>query len=214
MNNHIADAGKKVRTPLRRTPMKRTPTRCRHCKERFVPARPGQVVHEDCAPEWAERNREKRLAKEEKVRLRDERARDRQRKEAVKTLPQLKADAQREFNNFIRERDRLAGHPCISSGKPLDWTGNGVDAGHYRSVGAAPHLRYDPANCHAQTKQDNRYGSGRAVEYRIGLIARIGLAEVERLEADNEPRKFTRDELIAIKETYRRKARELKEKQG
>ena len=119
-------------------------------------------------------------------------------------------EAQQAFNEFIRWRDQLAGHPCISSGKPLDWSGNAVDAGHYRSVGSAPHLRFDERNCHAQSKQDNRFLSGNAVDYRIGLIARIGQEAVDALESDQSVRKYTVDEIKAIKAEYRAKTRELK----
>jgi hypothetical protein len=134
----------------------------------------------------------------------------RARKAALKTIPDLLKEAQREFNVYIRERDRLAGHPCISSGRILDWSGNNVDAGHYRSVGSAPHLRFDERNCHAQSKHDNQWKSGNAVDYRIGLIARIGLEAVEALEADNRIHKWTREELIAIRDKYRRLTKELR----
>ena len=132
------------------------------------------------------------------------------RKEKLKSRSDHMRDAQIAFNAYIRARDQLAGHQCISSGKPLDWSGNAVDAGHYRSVGAAPHLRFDERNCHAQSKQDNRFLSGNAVDYRVGLIARIGLAEVESLEADQSVRKYTVEDLKAITATYRAKTRELK----
>ena len=85
-----------------------------------------------------------------------------------------------------------------------------MDAGHYRSVGAASHLRFNEDNCHAQSKHGNQYKSGNAVDYRINLINRIGLDRVEALECDNKPRKWTREELIEIKARYRAKARELK----
>ena len=84
-----------------------------------------------------------------------------------------------------------------------------MDAGHYRSRGSAPHLRFDERNCHAQSKKDNRYLSGNAVDYRIGLIARIGLEAVESLESDQTPRKWTIEELKAIKAEYRQKLKEL-----
>ncbi len=45
--------------------------------------------------------------------------------------------------------------------------------------------------------------------YRLGLIERIGLARVEALEADQAPRKYTADELRAIRDLYRAKLREL-----
>ena len=119
-------------------------------------------------------------------------------------------ECQQAFNEFIRWRDRLAGHRCISSGRPLDWSGNAVDAGHYRSTGSSPHLRFDERNCHAQSKMDNRFLSGNAVDYRIGLIERIGLEAVESLESDQAPRKYTLEDLKRIKAEYREKARALK----
>lgn len=93
----------------------------------------------------------------------------------------------------------------------MDWTGNAVDAGHYRSTGAASHLRFHEDNCHAQSKHDNQHLAGNAVDYRIGLIKRIGLVRVQALEADNTPHKWTRDELITIRVLYQRKTKVLKE---
>ncbi|MFV3314097.1 recombination protein NinG [Pseudomonas sp. NY15374] len=133
-----------------------------------------------------------------------------ERREKLKTKGDHLREAQAAFNAYIRERDRLAGHACISSGRPLDWNGNAVDAGHYRSTGAAPHLRFDENNCHAQSKHDNRYLSGNVSEYRLGLITRIGLAAVEALEADQSPRRYTIEDLQAIKALYRQKLRDLK----
>lgn len=103
-------------------------------------------------------------------------------------MPQLMKEADEAFAAFIRERDRQAGYACISSGKPLSWNaGNQVDAGHYRSRGAASHLRYDDDNCHAQTKRENRFRAGNAVDYRVRLLQRIGAARVEALECNNTP---------------------------
>ncbi|MBN0856195.1 recombination protein NinG, partial [Pseudomonas aeruginosa] len=49
--------------------------------------------------------------------------------------------------------------------------------------------------------------SGNAVEYRIHLIERIGLDRVERLEADNELRRFDIPYLQRIKSIFTRRAR-------
>ncbi|MGO0694206.1 recombination protein NinG [Pseudomonas guariconensis] len=133
-----------------------------------------------------------------------------ERREKLKTKGDHLREAQQAFNAYIRERDRLAGHACISSGRPLDWNGNAVDAGHFRSTGAAPHLRFDENNCHAQSKHDNRYLSGNVAEYRLGLIQRIGLAAVEALEADQAPRRYTIEDLQAIKALYRQKLKDLR----
>ena len=43
--------------------------------------------------------------------------------------------------------------------------------------------------------------------FRRGLIERIGVARVEALESDNTPRKYSIEELLAIKASYRAKIR-------
>lgn len=206
----------KRKTPLRATaaitktpkppkgPKKKT---CRECKAKFEPRSPLAVA---CSVPCALAHSAKVTAKQKAKAQRQERAADKAKKDSMKTYPQIIAEVQKEFNAVVRLRDRKAGYACISSGRPLDWTGNAVDAGHYRSRGSAPHLRFNFDNCHAQSKYDNRYGSGEAVAYRIGLIARIGLERVEALEADNQARKWSREELAAMKEEFRRMARGLK----
>lgn len=132
-------------------------------------------------------------------------------KETLKRRADHIADAQTAFNAFCRERDRA--QQCISCDESL-WrlsgiTGGNFDCGHFRSRGSAPHLRFHESNAHGQCKRCNRYLSGNVTEYRPRLIARIGLAAVEALEADQEPRRWTVDELIAIKTLYRAKLRAL-----
>lgn len=194
-------------------------SKCKHCGVRWTPEEKARRIrlHNDCIAPWTAAFQEKQKRKavaERKAKIKVERAVDRKKRESLKRIPDLIADAQYHFNAFIRERDRQAGHPCISSGRALNWSGNAVDAGHYRSTGAASHLRFNEDNCHAQSKHDNKWLAGNAVDYRIALIARIGLERVQALEADNTPKKWTRDELIAIKKQYQSKLKELlKEKE-
>lgn len=177
------------------------------CAADFIPAQLGQkVCGWACGLAIKDVNQEKARKSLALVERREIKVR----KEALKSRGDHMREAQQAFNEFIRTRDQAAGHFCISSGKPLDWSGNAVDAGHYRSVGSAPHLRFDERNCHAQSKQDNRFLSGNAVDYRIGLIARIGQEAVDALESDQSVRKYTVDEIKAIKAKYRAKTRELK----
>lgn len=75
-------------------------------------------------------------------------------------------------------------------------------------------MRFVEHNVHGQCKHCNNYLAGNHVAYRMGLIGRIGLTEVERLEADSEPRKYTRDDLIELAKTYRDKARKLLQPSG
>lgn len=183
------------------------PKKCKECKTPFIPSRPLQAVCSPlCGLTLARAKREREEAKEKAV----ERKADREKKVAMLTIPQLVKKAQVAFNRFIKERDRLAGHPCISSGRPLDWSGNATDCGHYRSVGAASHLRFNEDNAHAQSKHDNRWLSGNVAEYRIRLIARIGLDRVDVLESDNKPHRWTREELIQIEAQYKQKLKDLR----
>jgi hypothetical protein len=180
--------------------------RCKVCREKFTPVPALQTTCSiPCAFEWGTNSAEKN-AKQQAIAEKKEIA---HRKKALKTRSDWVKETQVAFNRYIRLRD--AGQACICCGKPLglEAVGGGFDCGHYRSVGSAPHLRFDERNAHGQTKQCNRYGSGRAVDYRIGLIARIGLAAVEAIEADNTPRKWTVEQLKAIRDTYRAKAKAL-----
>jgi len=185
------------------------PKKCRvkTCRTSFIPRQSFQTwCSPDCAVVIARGKQEKARKSLAQVGRADIKVR----KEALKSRGDHMREAQQAFNEFIRARDQAAGHHCISSGKPLDWSGNAVDAGHYRSVGSAPHLRFDERNCHAQSKQNNRFLSGNAVDYRIGLIARIGQQAVDALESDQSVRKYTVEEIKAIKAEYRAKTRELK----
>ncbi|NWC48698.1 recombination protein NinG [Pseudomonas edaphica] len=185
------------------------PKKCKNpaCGISFPPQRLGQAV---CSPKCGLAIKDVNQAKARKSLAQVESREIKVRKEKLKSRGEHMREAQQAFNEYIRIRDQSAGHLCISSGKPLDWSGNAVDAGHYRSVGSAPHLRFDERNCHAQSKQDNRFLSGNAVDYRIGLIARIGQQAVDALEADQSVRKYTVEQIKGIKAYYRAKTRELK----
>ncbi len=173
--------------------------KCKVCKTPFIKR---SMSHVACSPACA-------IKVANITRAQVERKDIAKRKEAIKSRSKWMAEAQAAFNAFIRARD--AKFPCISSGRPLqqEAAGGGFDAGHYRSIGSAPHLRFDERNVHGQSKQDNRYLAGNAVDYRIGLIKRIGIETVEALEADQEPRKWTIDDLKQIKATYKQKSKEL-----
>lgn len=180
--------------------------KCKGCREPFMPQRAlQQACSPRCAQTIAQRNREKA----EKRAATIEKQKTRAALEAMKTVPQLLAEADRAFCAWVRARD--AGKPCICCGataKSSSLTGGDWDGGHYRSRGAASHLRYHEDNCHAQLKQCNRRAFDVA-SYRANLIERIGLERVEALEQDRRTHKWTRDELREIRDTYRRKLREM-----
>lgn len=186
------------------------PRRCRCCKSEFYPARSTQTVCSiGCAQAAAEASRVRAEKREQRNRQRLVR----QALEELKTVPKLLREAQVVFNKFIRLRD--AGKPCVCCGRTSSGptTGGDWDAGHYRSRGAASHLRFDERNVHAQLKQCNRRAWDVA-SYRAELVRRIGLEAVESLENDNEPHKWTREELRSIKAQYAAKYQALKKARG
>lgn len=181
------------------------PPKCKYCRERTDSR--GRLLHEECVEPWLEAEKARKAREAEKKRLalaRVERAEVKRRKEAIKTIGQLRNEAQTSFNRWVRLRD--AQLPCISCGVPppdLSGLHAGRDAGHYRSVGSASHLRFHPDNVHAQCVHCNQHLAGNVIPYRIALIDRIGLERVEALEHDNRVHKWGREELITIRERYR-----------
>lgn len=192
--------------------MTRTPARCAHCRIRFTPEERGNRLHAQCIDAWIAEHRQKQFKKAEAKRKKEaaeDRRATKKKLEGMKTIPMLIKEADRAFQAWVKRRDQLAGYDCISSGKPLQWGTLLVNAGHFRSKGAASALRYHPDNCHAQSQHDNLYKSGNISEYRVRLIERIGLERVEALESMNAVHQWSRDELIAIKATYAQKLKDL-----
>ena len=182
------------------------PKKCKACGTLFQPFNSMQkVCGVSCANKFVQMENER---KEEKKWNAYKKAW----KDENKPYYELVKEAQKEFNVFIRERDKM--DACICCGEwPKDQDiGGAWDCGHYRSTGSSPHLRFNEDNAHKQRKFCNRDRSGNIVSYRVRLIQKIGIDRVEAIESDNEPRKFTREELKEIKLKYRRKTRELRKK--
>ena len=176
--------------------------RCKVCKEPFTPRQPmAQVCSPECALSLAISNR----AKAEKVASVKERKATKDKLDKLKSRSEWAREAQSAVNAWVRLRD--AGKPCISCGRHHSGQNH---AGHYLSTGARPELRFEPLNIHLQCAPCNTYLSGNAVLYRKSLIERIGLDKVEWLEGQHEPKKYTVDDLKAIKAEYMQKAKELR----
>ena len=143
------------------------------------------------------------------IQRKEQKKKDTARKKELKSAGDYIKEAQAAVNKYIRLRDR--NKPCVSCGSnPNDnnlMTGSRFDAGHYRSRGSAGHLKFNLLNIHKQCVKCNRFNSGNAVDYRIELIKRIGLINVEKLENDNNPRKFTIEYLERIKKIFNKRAR-------
>ncbi|EAQ4580971.1 recombination protein NinG [Salmonella enterica subsp. enterica] len=177
----------------------RKPKVCKVCGNAFVPYRSYQkVCSGQCALVLVRREQEKKKAKEEADKLKA-------RRQVVKPRSYWINMAQSAVNQYIRERDRYK--PCVSCGtyKSSQW-----DAGHYRTIAAAPQLRFDERNIHKQCVVCNQYKSGNLIPYRAELIRRIGLSAVEIIENNNERHKWTIEECEFIRDIFRSKLRELR----
>ena len=99
---------------------------------------------------------------------------------------------------------------CVSCDKPKDWGGQ-WHAGHYKTVGARPDLRFNEKNCHKQCSVCNNHLSGNLAAYRIELINRIGIAAVEELERDTaKAGQLRATDYLALHKYYQGKIKELR----
>jgi hypothetical protein len=181
--------------------------KCKHCKELFQKMRPLQAC---CGPNCAIAHNNILKSRENAQKAIRERAERKKKINSMKGINELTKEAQIAFNAFIRLRDK--DQLCICCDKPYGTNnlGGDFDCGHWRSRGAAPHLRFNEDNAHGQRKYCNMYRDGNPIGMRLGMIKRIGLGRVEALENNNEIHKWTKDELIAIKLKYKQLTKELK----
>ena len=137
--------------------------KCKVCKTSFEPAKPLQQV---CSPVCAiELSNQVKAKSEKKERLKVKK----ELKEKVKSTADYRKDLQVIINKIIRTIDE--GHNCISSGRKYK---SNDQAGHYYSVGAYPHLRFNLHNIYSQSVADNLYKSGNPIGFTQGLIRDFG----------------------------------------
>lgn len=169
---------------------------CKVCSVKFQPLNSlVRVCSVPCALAEVERKKVKQFKAETKLR-----------REAMKTHSAWIQETQQAFNRFIRARDRNL--PCISCGRD---TGAKRNAGHYLAVGSHPELRFNELNCHGQCEHCNTHLSGNLIDYRIGLIAKVGQHVVDWLEGPHKPLKPTIEELKWLKKFYTIRAKECAE---
>jgi len=172
--------------------------KCKSCKKyvrEFILTPKGVFCNYDSAAKWGYDNKDKGKQikhKADKKRLKDN------------DKPLRNREAQKAFNAYIRARDSLL--PCVSCGR--FHTGK-YDAGHYRSRGAFPELRFNELNCHKQCSPCNTQLSGNIANYRPILLERIGQEMLDFVEGPHEPVKYTCAELKEIELLYKRKLKEL-----
>jgi hypothetical protein len=181
---------------------------CRICRQVFQPTRAIQPTcgEFECQVAYADQVAAKSVAKRKAA----DRLETKARREKLKGHNDYVREVDAAFSAFIRYRDK--DRTCICCGKPLylDSIGGSYDAGHFIS---RKHMatRWDEANVHAQRKYCNRHMAGNYAGFREGLIGRIGLSEVERLEVARKViRKFNIYELMELRDLFRAKLKELK----
>ncbi|MGE8436798.1 MAG: recombination protein NinG [Pseudomonas palmensis] len=177
---------------------------CKACGGKFRPSfNSTQVV---CSPKCALAHAPANQQKARKAIDQRERREIKVRKEKLKSRADHLKEAQVVVNQYIRLRD--ADLPCVSCGRFHDGQWH---AGHFRSAGGHPELRFEPLNIWRQCAPCNTHKSGDLVNYRAELVRRIGPEKVEWLEGPHEAKRYTIEDLKAIKAEYRAKIKQLKE---
>lgn len=171
---------------------------CSICNKPFEPkyTTMQKVCSIDCARDMARLERENEFRKETRKRKKKLNSEDRS--------YQLRK-TQQTFNEYIRLRDDISG--CISCKRQHQGQ---YHAGHYRTVKSQSSLRFHEMNCHKQCAPCNNHLSGNITEYRINLEKKIGKENLEWLETDHAPYKFTIEEIKEIREYYKGKIKWLK----
>ncbi|WP_032693348.1 recombination protein NinG [Klebsiella sp. AS10] len=195
---------------------KRSRRKCAHCREWFYPAREGQTVccfecacaHGKAANDAAKAAAQLKVKQQKNKAAKSERKRQAERRMAVKPISYFIKQAQQAFNDFIRYRDRHLA--CISCDRHHDGQ---YHAGHFRTTGANPELRFDEDNCHKQCSVCNNHLSGNLTAYHPALIAKIGQARFDILMGPHALPKWSREDYIRIRDEYRAKLRDLKKQE-
>jgi hypothetical protein len=169
--------------------------KCKYCKSTFEPIAFLQknCFDPNCVTEWIQETKQKTWQKK-KAKL----------KADLMTIQDYIKLAQQVFNKFIRLRD--AGNLCISCNKkPLK-----ENAGHFYNANNHWNVRFNELNVHLQCEHCNTYLHGNLIEYREGLINKIGITDYSILEDEaRKTRKFSIDELKEIINTYKKKIKQI-----
>lgn len=201
--------------------------RCAVCRELYTPKRIGLKItkvclNAACVLDWAQGVKAKDLKKKE----REDKKINAQKKRDFysKDLPYQLKLCQKVFNRLrvLQElkwfADRGLEPVCISCGKPKG--GDNWCCGHFKTVGAQSGLRFDKLNTYLQHNRHcnmalsgDIYGTKNTMGYIAGLKYRFGddagQAIIDYCETNTETRKWTCDELIAMRKEWNKQIREL-----
>ena len=181
------------------------PKKCsvKTCRASFVPRQSFQTW---CSPDCAVVIARGKQEKKRKAMATIERREIKVRKEKLKSRADHAKEAQAVINRYVRLRDAHLG--CISCDKPASWGGQ-WHCSHFRSVGAAPHIRYNLWNMHRSCSVCNNHLSGNIAGYRPKLIEKIGQQKVDWLESNHSIARHDIPYLKRIKAVFAKKCRRL-----
>lgn len=184
--------------------MKTRFVKCVICKAPFVQ---GVSTHKVCSVECSIENVKQQKEYKEKIAKKEWNERKKKIKEELMTITDWLDKAQKEFNKYIRIRDR--GKLCIScNNKPSK-----SNAGHYFASNKFPNVRFDEYNVHLQCEYCNTHLHANLLSYQDNLIEKIGLEQYALLkQRANVKHSFTIDEAKFIIEKYKSKIRKPLEK--
>lgn len=146
--------------------------KCKSCHEPFMQSKPLQFVCSPiCGINYSKLLTDKKRVKEAKEIRKEMKLKIMTHKDWFKLL-------QIAVNTYVRLRDKNL--PCVSCGRT---NVEEFHAGHY-IASTNSFLRFNELNIHKQCSYCNTHLRGNLIPYRIELIKRIGLSEVEKLESE------------------------------
>jgi len=191
---------------IERKPAKPKKCRVATCGASFVPSRMGQAV---CSPACALIDGPRHAPKARKALDQIERAEIKVRKEKLKSRADHAKEAQAVINRYVRLRDAHLG--CISCDKPVSWGGQ-WHCSHFRSVGAAAHLRFNLWNMNKSCSQCNAHLSGNIMVYRPRLVEKIGSEKVAWLECNQDLVRHEIPYLKRLKAVFAKKVKRIEQR--
>jgi len=179
--------------------MKLGKRKCKQCSKVFQKTAPlNSVCSIACAIERSYSLNKVKREREEKQDTKERKTSLLTHKDYIKMLQTV-------FNTYIRIRDKDL--PCVSCGR------NNVEefhAGHYIATTYQYH-RFNESNVWKQCSQCNTHLRGNLIPYRLELIKRIGLEQVEHIENTRHiPLLMSIPEIMDKIKEYKSKTKELK----
>jgi len=176
--------------------------KCKICKKEYIKK---SIKHMVCSYECSLAYSELHLSN--KVKEKKQVAR----KELIafnnKDINKLTGIAKKLVQHYVRLRD--INEPCISCRKTIasQW-----DGGHFKNAKHYASIRLNTLNIHKQCSYCNKELGSNALNYRIHLIEKIGLAKVEWLENQKGICRYNAEYLVKYIRVFKKKIRQMKKR--